>query len=68
MKKHLASELHLTALDLEKKANLGVHSYNKQVLTETPIGQGLVKMADKEKEILTVCFNTAYYIVKQVSE
>ena len=65
VKKHLASDLHLTALDLENKAKLGATSYNEQVLNQTPIGQGLMKMADKEKEVLMVCFNTAYYLVKQ---
>ena len=65
VKKHLASDLHLTALDLENKAKLGATSYNEQVLDQTPIGQVLMKMADKEKEVLMVCFNTAYYLVKQ---
>lgn len=65
LKKHLTSDVHLKAIDLNTKAQLGATSYNQHVLQNTPIGHGLTRMAKKDKEILRVCFNTAYYLVKQ---
>ena len=52
------------ALNLEKKESLSSSSYSDHVVQNTAIGRGLVKMADKDKDILKVCFNTAYYITK----
>ena len=65
LKKHLSSDVHLKAIDLNTKAQLGAKSYNQHVLQSTPIGQGLTRMAENDREVLHVCFNTAYYLVIQ---
>ena len=64
LQKHLKSELHLKALDLQNKTELAPSKYNEHVLVNTPIGRGLVRMADIDRENLRVCFNTAYHIAK----
>ena len=65
LKKHLTSEVHLKAIDLNTRAQLGATGYNQHVLQNTPLGRGLTRMAERDREILRVCFNTAYYLVKQ---
>ena len=64
LQKHIAAESHIMALNLEKKESLSSSSYSDHVVQNTAIGRGLVKMANKNKDILKVCFNTAYFITK----
>ena len=65
VKKHLKSEVHTKALDLELKTELNPVVYNERVIKNTPIGRGLVRMGAQDKEMLRVCFNSIYCILKQ---
>ena len=49
---------------LKKNKNLGADTYNQEVVSSSAIGRGLAKMAEKDKQTLTVRFNTAYYLAK----
>ena len=64
LEKHVEGDPHLHAVDLEKKKKLGADTYNHEVVSSSPIGRGLAKMAEKDKQTLTVRFNTAYYLAK----
>lgn len=65
MKKHVRGEAHLMAVDLDMKKRLGASKYNEKIVESSPIGQGLAKMAETDKETMRVCFNTVYYLAKQ---
>ena len=39
--------------------------FKKKVVKDTPIGRGLTKMGEKDLETLRICFNSAYYLLKQ---
>ena len=54
LKKHLTCDVHLKAIDLSNKEQLGATGYNQHVLQNTPIGHRLVRMAEEDKEILRV--------------
>ena len=49
LKKHLSSNVHLKAMDLNKKSQLGTTNYNKHVLQNTPIGNSSYRKACREK-------------------
>ena len=65
IQKHLNGQAHKKANDLERRITLGGVEFNDKVLKSTPIGRGLSKMAEKDLEALRICFNSAYYLVKQ---
>ena len=44
------------------KKKLGTGTYNREVVSSTPVGRGLAKKTEKDKQNLTVRFNTAYYL------
>ena len=50
---------------LEQKRQLGAVGFKEKVVKDTPIGRGLIKMGEKDLETLRICFNSAYYQVKQ---
>ena len=62
--KHTSGDPHLYVKDLQKKKSLGASDFNRVVLSSTPIGRGLTKMTEEDKEILNSRFNTAYYLEK----
>ena len=47
------------------KRQLGAVRFKEKVVKDTPIGRGLTKMGEKDLETLRICFNSAYYLVKQ---
>ena len=49
---------------LKKKQKLGADTYNQEVVSSLPIGKGIAKMAEKDKQTLPVRLNTAYYLGK----
>ena len=65
LKKHLASDVHVKAIDLKKRAELGASDYNNHVLQNTPIGHAFTRIAEDDRDILRVCFNTAYCLAKK---
>ena len=44
---------------------MGAIPYLQSVVEETPIGKGLAKMAEKDRENMRVKFNSAYYLAKK---
>ena len=65
IQKHLNGEAHKKANKLEQKRQLGAVEFKEKVVKDTPIGRGLTKMGEKDLETLRICFNSAYYLVKQ---
>ena len=65
IQKHLNGEAHKKANELEEKRQLGAVGFNEKVVKDTPIGRGLMKIGEKELETLRICFNSAYYLIKQ---
>ena len=64
LEKHVKEDPHLHAVNLKEKQKLGADTCNQEVVSSSPIGRGLAKMAEKDKQTLTVRFNTAYYLAK----
>ena len=58
-------EAHKKANELQQKRQLGAMGFKEKVVNDTPIGRGLTKMGQKDLETLRICFNSAYYLVKQ---
>ena len=58
LEKHVKGDPHLHAADLEKKLKFGADTYSQEMVSSSPIGRGLAKMAEKDKQTLTVRFNT----------
>ena len=56
---------HKKANELEQKIQLGAMGFKEKVVKDTPIGRGLTKMREKDLETLRICFNSAYYLLKQ---
>ena len=52
-------------MDLEQRKTLGGAELNDIVVKSTPIGRGLLKIAENDLEKLRTCFNSADYLVKQ---
>ena len=65
VKKHIASDQHKAAKKLSLQSALGASNYHEEVVRNTPIGRGLRKMHEKDKESLIIKFNTAYYLAKK---
>ncbi|XP_057291390.1 zinc finger protein 862-like [Hydractinia symbiolongicarpus] len=65
VQKHTNSQQHKEAVELKKRSEMGAEVYAQSVLTTTPIGSGLRKMAASDKKNLRVKFNTAYYVAKK---
>ena len=53
--KHIKGEPHKHAKDLSLKASLGAASYNKEIVSQTPIGKGLTKMQEEDKKVKRLC-------------
>ena len=49
---------------LDMKESLEASKFNEKIVESSPIGQGLAKMAESDKETMRVCFNTVYYLAK----
>ena len=62
IQKHLNREAHNK---LEQKKQLGAVGCKEKVVKDTPIGRGLTKKGEKDLETLRICFNSAYYLLKQ---
>ena len=52
LKKHVASDVHVKAVDLKKIAELGASDCNKHVLQNTPIGHAFTPITEDEWDIL----------------
>ena len=65
IQKHLEREAHKKANELEQKRQLGAVGFKEKVVKDTQIGRGLTKTREKDLETLRICFNSAYYLVKQ---
>ena len=48
LEKHVKGDPHLHAVNLKKK-KLGAETFNQEVVSSSPIGRGLAKMAEKVK-------------------
>ena len=44
---------------------MGAVPYFQSVMKETPIGRGIAKMCDRDRNNLQIKFNTVYYLIKQ---
>ena len=47
----MQSEQHKEASNIQSKSDMGAIPYLQSIVEETPIGKGLAKMADKDREI-----------------
>ena len=65
IQKHLEREAHTKTNKLEQKRQLSAVGFKEKVVKDTPIGRGLTKTREKDLETLRICFNSAYYLVKQ---
>ena len=65
IQKYLNGKAHKKDNELEQKRQLGAMGRKEKVVKDTPIGRGLIKMGEKDLETLRICFNSAYYLVKQ---
>ena len=63
VEKHVEGAQHLAAADHAQRSLLGGAAYHAKVIEETPIGIGLKKMCEKDKEMMR--FNSAYYLAKR---
>eukprot|EP00111_Clytia_hemisphaerica_P003911 TCONS_00011226-protein len=55
--KHIKGEPHKHAKDLSLKVSLGAKSYNKEIVSKTPIGKGLTKMQEEDEKVISFCHN-----------
>ena len=65
VEKDVEGEQHLAAVDHAQRSLLGGAAYHAKVIEETPIGRGLKKMCEKDKEMMRTRFNSAYYLAKR---
>ena len=65
VRKHVCTDMHKCAVDIEMKKHLGSQQYAENVMKNTPIGKSLTKMEEHSKEILKMRFNTAYYLARK---
>ena len=65
VKKHVNGGSALMAVDLHMKQSLRASKFNEKIVESSPIGQGLAKMAESDKQTMSVCFNTVDYLAKQ---
>ena len=47
-----------------KKKKLGTDTYNQEVVSTSPTGRVLAKMAEKDNQAPIVRFNTVHYLAK----
>ena len=52
--KHINGDPYKYAAELEKKERLGAVAFNQNIIENTPIGCGLIKMADHDREHLPI--------------
>ena len=64
VKVHCNSAQHKEASRLEERSRMGALPYLERVVKESPIGRGVRKMCDKDRESLRVKFNWAYHVAK----
>ena len=70
LEKHLKGDPHKTAKDLELKSTLGASPYQEKVVSQSPIGRGLTKMREADKEVRTFhiefIFKTKYIFTENL--
>ena len=62
VKKHVNTDMHKHAVDINMKIDLGAKRYTETVLQQTPIGRSITKMEKQAKEVLQMRINRAYYL------
>ena len=65
VKVHCNSGQHKEAIRLEERSKMGALPYMERVVKESPIGRGVRKMCDKDRDSLRVKFNWAYHVAKK---
>ena len=65
LEKHIKGDPHLHAANLSKKESMGASAFLNKIAKSSSIGHGLMKMADRDKEVLVNRFNSAYYLAKK---
>ena len=63
--KHVNSEQHSLASDIQIKSELGAVPYFQNICDRKPIGKSAKKMAEKDRENTRVKFNSSYYLAKK---
>lgn len=61
LKKHIQGRAHQHAKQLFDQNTLG-DVFSTQIVKESPIGRGLKKMAEIDRNVMLTRFNTAYYL------
>lgn len=61
LKKHVQGKAHQHAKRLFDQKSLG-ETFGAQVVERSPIGRGLMKMAEIDRKVMITRFNTAYYL------
>ena len=61
LKKHIQGRAHQHAKQLFDQKTLG-DEFATQIVKESPIGRGLKKMAEIDRNVMLTRFNTAYYL------
>ena len=62
--KHLKTNMHRKSSNYHKQEELGAKNFVQHIIEETPIGRGMARMNEKDKESLNIHFNSAYYLGK----
>ena len=65
MLKHLKTNMHCESSNYHKQEELGTKHFVQHVVEETLIGRGVARMNEKDKESLSIPFNSAYYLGKR---
>ena len=67
LEKHITGEPHKRASDLGLKGSLGLSSYQKKIVTTTPIGRSFTKMVEEDKKVsMVLLINFIVTIVKKL--
>ena len=64
MVKHLKGKKHKRAADLQTKSEMGAEANEQNVVNVVPFFQGIVTMEEKDREPVTIKFNSALYLAK----
>ena len=65
VKKHVQNHQHQEAQRIQTRSEVGAIPYQQSIITSTPIGRGLQRMAEKDEKNMRVKFNSAYYLAKK---
>ena len=57
--------MHRESSNYHKQEELGAKNFVQHVVEETPIGRGIARMNEKDKESLSIRFDSAYYLGKR---